>query len=239
MGRTHEKLLLVLLMFGALGGPATTGWSQQTPLPRRASDPRLAQQRVAPPRSAQPRSVAPRSSQPRVMTRPPTATQQPSQRPAARPAAGGPQQGALPPGFPLDPQQQARVDQILKYWEHHTSKIKTYECKFLRENYDFVFGSKDEPKSKDVGTIRYKAPDKGLMRVDDVYNLNPQATEPEKRYVKQDVKFGEYWVCDGEAIYQFDARTKVLTETKLPPAMQGQAIADGPLPFLFVQRRTQ
>ena len=80
----------------------------------------------------------------------------------------------MPPGFPLDAQQQARVDQILKYWEHHTSKIKTYECKFERQNFDFVFGSKETPKSIDYGTIRYKAPDKGLMRVDEVYDVDPQ-----------------------------------------------------------------
>ena len=35
-----------------------------------------------------------------------------------------------------------------------------------------------------------------------------------RSYVKQDVKYGEYWVCDGMSIYQFEARTKVLTETE-------------------------
>jgi TIGR03009 family protein len=204
-----DKILPTLLAFVMLSASVRPGLAQQQPSPqRRPSSPRVARQP---------------SAQPRLLTEP---------RPAAIPAGAAPQV-LMPEGFPLAAPEQARVDQILDYWEHHTAKIKTYQCKFIRQNYDFVFGNKEKPKSVDVGTIRYNSPDKGLMRVDKTYDVNPQATDPKQQYVQQDVQFGEYWVCDGESVYQFDARTKVLTETKLAPEMRGKAIADGPLPFLF------
>jgi TIGR03009 family protein len=37
-------------------------------------------------------------------------------------------------------------------------------------------------------------------------------------------------------VFQFDARNKRVVESELPPEMQGKAIADGPLPFLFGAR---
>jgi TIGR03009 family protein len=204
-----DKILPTILASVVLSAGAWPGLAQQQPSPqRRQSAPRVARQPA---------------TQPQLLTQP---------RPTAPPAGVAPQ-AMMPAGFPLTAPDQARVDQILDYWEHHTSKIKTYQCKFIRENYDFVFGEKSKPKSIDVGTIRYNAPDKGLMRVDKTYDYNPKATDPKQRYVQQDVQFGEYWVCDGESVYQFDARTKVLTETKLAPDMRGKAIGDGPLPFLF------
>jgi TIGR03009 family protein len=150
-----------------------------------------------------------------------------AQTPRAR-VVGGP-----PEGYPLSPEQQQRVDAILRFWEFHTSQIKTFQCKFTRQTFNFVFGPQDAPFTVDRGSLRYAAPDKGLMRVDEVFAYNPQASGEADRYQKQDVQFGEYWVCDGESIYQFDSRTKTLTETKLPPEMRGQSIGDGPLPFLF------
>jgi TIGR03009 family protein len=43
----------------------------------------------------------------------------------------------------------------------------------------------------------------------------------------------EHWVCDGKSIFQIDHKEKTRTERRLPPEMQGQAISDGPLPFVF------
>jgi TIGR03009 family protein len=216
MGRSLPLFVVLTVTFG--GWLATSVQAQQSPTPARRPS---AGQAVAPQASG-PRSAAPRHSQPRLVT-----------DAQARPAAAVAGQPAMPKNFPLTQEQEARVDQILKFWEHHTAKIKTHECKFVRKNYDFVFGNRDTPITIDVGTIRFMDPDKGLFRVDETYKVNAQAADPKQRYVPQDVQFGEYWVCDGEAIFQFDARTKVLTETKLPPEMQGKAIAEGPLPFLF------
>ena len=44
---------------------------------------------------------------------------------------------------------------------------------------------------------------------------------------------GEHWVCDGENVYEYRHDQKQLVVRPIPPAMQGQAIVDGPLPFLF------
>ena len=156
-----------------------------------------------------------RASQPRVMS-------QPRRVPAVGPIA--------PAGFPLSQADQARVDQILNYWEKHTAGIKTYQTKFRRTSIDTVFGK----ETLDVGTIRYTSPDKGLMRVDKVYDVKPAKDGGKKIYAeKKDVEFGEYWVCDGQAIFQFESRTKTLTETQLPPDMRGKSIGEGPLPFMF------
>ena len=135
--------------------------------------------------------------------------------------------------FQLTADQQKRLDMILNYWEKKTDEIKTFQCKFTRENWDFVFGPKGAPRSVDQGTVRYAKPDKGLMRVDTVWEYDAESENKKNPFKKVEVQFGEYWVCDGQAIFQFDSRTKTLTETTLPPEMQGQAIAEGPLPFLF------
>ncbi len=211
------------------GNPSRTSSPQVAP---RSTPPRTAQTQFSSPQSGPgQRGPAPRGpAQPRL--NPPPANGRAPVPDVSRtpPPTLGPK---TPPGFPLSPEKQARVDQILKYWEHHTERIKTHECEFVRENFDFVFGSKDTPATVDVGIVRYKAPDKGLMRVEQVYKVNAEATDEKDRYEQQDVQFGEYWVCDGSSIFQFDSRTKVLTETKLPPEMRGQSIGDGPLPFLF------
>jgi len=64
--------------------------------------------------------------------------------------------------------------------------------------------------------------------------LPPMAPTPDKpKYVKQDKTLGEHWVCDGQQIFQFDAVSRKVKIIPLPPQMQGKAIADGPLPFMF------
>jgi len=218
--------------------------AQERPAPRSAPRP----VRTQPPRTETPRAKAPRSpAYPGSQTVIRSSSADPSRTAGrtSRPAAGAgaqagepqvvlqPQGPAMPPGFPLPPEQQQRVDQILAFWEQNTSDIKTFQSKFTRQNYDFVFGGQDTPATVDRGLIRYAAPDKGLMRVDEVYKVNPEAKEAKEKYVKQDVQFGEYWVCDGTAVYQFESRTKTLTESQLPEEMRGKSIGDGPLPFLF------
>ena len=50
--------------------------------------------------------------------------------------------------------------------------------------------------------------------------------------VKKDA-IGEHWVCDGQNVYEYRHDQKQLVVRPIPPAMQGKAIVDGPLPFLF------
>jgi TIGR03009 family protein len=123
-----------------------------------------------------------------------------------------PQQPPVPP-FVLTPQEQQQLDMVLQGWEQHSKNVRTFECKFTRFEYDPTFGDANKPRFEDNGEIKYAAPDKGMFRVD----------APRR----------EHWVCDGQSIFEYNFLKKELIEYKLPPDMHGQAIADGPLPFLF------
>lgn len=115
--------------------------------------------------------------------------------------------------FTLTQQQQAEVDAVLRAWEQQGHSVKTFACDFTRLEYDPVWGPADRPKFIDQGTIHYARPDKGRFEV--------EGQRPER------------WICDGKSIYAYDFQQQKLTEHQLPPELQGQAIADGPLPFLF------
>ena len=218
MGYRYLILLVsVLTLISRTDGFAQSS-AQQSPRPpqSRAGQPgRQPSLRTTSPTTGPASQRAPRPTSPQL-------AQFPNRRQAGPPAE-----------FQLSPAEQQRLDMILNYWEKKTEAIKTFQCKFTRENWDLVFGPKDAPRSIDRGTIRFAKPDKGLMRVDEVYTYDPQAQDKKNKFKKQETQFGEYWVCDGKAVFQFDSRTKVLTETQLPPEMQGKAIAEGPLPFLF------
>jgi TIGR03009 family protein len=134
----------------------------------------------------------------------------------------------------MSPGEKEWVDKVLAYWELKSDKIKTFECKFQRWDYDPIFGPKDKAKTFAEGSIKYAAPDKGLFRVEKLSSF-VAATKPgeKENYIEQDATFGEHWVCDGIKVFEFDARNRKLIERTLPPEMRGRAIADGPLPFLF------
>lgn len=140
----------------------------------------------------------------------------------------------LRPFPPLTEKHEQYLDQVLKFWEFKSDQVKHYECRFKRWEFDPVFGPRDVHKTYSTGVIKYAAPDKGLFRVDDIYHYTP-AKPPETKpgYFKHEGEKGEHWICDGTSIFDFDYRQKQLNETKLPPDMQGKAIVDGPLPFLF------
>jgi TIGR03009 family protein len=100
------------------------------------------------------------------------------------------------------------LDQILVAWQQATSRVKTFQADFIRYEYDLVFGRPDQPTTVEKGQVAFAAPDRGLFSVD-----GPQ---PEK------------WLCDGKTLYEYDFKAKLLTEHKLPPALQGSAIPDIP-----------
>ena len=135
------------------------------------------------------------------------------------PAAGQPQvqrpQAQQAP-FRLTPQQAAELDRVLAAWEQQNKKIRTFECKFTRWEWDPVFADPNEPnkpKTLADGKLKFAAPDKGMFHVDG--------------------EQGEHWICDGKSVFEFHRVKKQLIEHKLPPELQGKAISDGPLPFLF------
>lgn len=150
---------------------------------------------------------------PQVPTLVPRAPQQPA-----------PQQPPPPP-FTLTPQEEAQVDRALTLWEQRNRDIKTFDCRFKRWIYDVVFGPPNQPKFVDVGVIKYAAPDCGMFRV--------ETTDKNGKDVKIEDARAEHWISDGKSIFEFNHGKKQLIEHKLPPELQGKAIADSPLPFLF------
>ena len=139
----------------------------------------------------------------------------------------GGQPSRLPPTAPftLTPQQRAQVVQVLLSWEQRNVKVKTFDARFKRWTYDTVFGQPDQPKFVDLGTIKYAAPDKGSFRVD--------TTEKDGRQMPIEEARAEDWKSDGKSIIEYNHKKKLMTVHVLPTEMQGKAIADGPLPFLF------
>lgn len=165
---------------------------------------------------------------------------QPAQRqvaPAAQQQPSGP-----PKGFDLNPQQTKVVNDMLGFWEKKTVGVKTLEGEFGRYVFDPVFGPKNAPATFTTGIIRYAAPDKGVIQEKSltdkgtgVYKYNKtKDSAGEKFPFDEDPKaIGEHWVCDGQSVFEFSHKTKELVEIKLPQEMQGNAIAEGPLPFMF------
>lgn len=137
----------------------------------------------------------------------------------------------------LDEQQQATLDLVLAAWEKKSSSIKTLTCAFTMWEYDFIFGDSPatpgqpaKPTRVSRGEIKFAAPDRG------VYHIMQQAAGESLKNPKN-VQFerreGAYWVCDGQAVYEFNHDQQKLYERRLPQELKGSAISNGPLPFLF------
>jgi TIGR03009 family protein len=144
-----------------------------------------------------------------------------------------------PDWMPLTQKHGKYLDEILGFWEYHCKEIQYYECDFLH----FVYGPTREqgggrlangnypPLEKHEGIIKYSEPDKAMFKTTKVYGFDAKLAE---KYVPKDVeRFGNHWICDGKAVYDFDYPQKTLFVDVLPPEAQGKAIDRGPLPFLF------
>lgn len=169
----------------------------------------MAQQPVGPP-AARPQVQAP-VQQPRAQVPQP-------QRQAQAPGQRVPVPGAQPPvapraPFQLTPEETAQLDLVLRQWELQSDTIKTLTTAFTRDEFDPVF----KTSKRTTGELKFKKPDKGVYRV----------VDPEK---KEEV---EHWICDGQSIYEYNHQQKLVVERKLPKELQGKAIVDGPLPFIF------
>ena len=154
------------------------------------------------------------------------------------PQGNVPQQAnhARPPqGWEVTPQQQKWIDQILNAWEARSQTINTYSCKFELLEYNPAFIRDPNVHYKQaVGEIKYQKPNEAIYSVANVQVYQaPQAQGQKASYVANSNDPGEYWLCNGKAIYEYDQRNKHVIERKLPEHMRGEAIANGPLPFLF------
>ena len=141
---------------------------------------------------------------------------------AAAPAAARP--------FTLTAQEEAQLDRTLQAWEKKSKEIDTFDCSFKRWEYDPIFpkpnSNPNAPVNIDLGILKYKSPDKGVFRV-----LNTEGPDGKPAAIEDDR--ADHWICDGKSVFQYIPKQKKLVEHKLPPEMQGKAIVDGPLPFLF------
>jgi TIGR03009 family protein len=196
--------------------------------------------------STQPRPSATAPRQPATSKAPNVRVQH--TEPAAQatnvaPRAGTREQAAAAPAgltpaapFVLTPEQQHLLDEILKKWELQSDKVDSFKCEFQRWEIDPTFGPQQNnfTASEASGVIKYKAPDRGEYRVDKVTRWDPQTLG-----YKEDSDGVERWVCDGQAIYEFDFKKKFLKVRMLPPEMKGKAISDGPLPFIFGAKAEQ
>ncbi|MBM4001024.1 MAG: hypothetical protein FJ297_16040 [Planctomycetes bacterium] len=176
-------------------------------------------------------------------TRPLRAGSSQSEASHGGPASGNESHRAMPlkPEWAdLPPAHEQYLNDILKYWEHSSSKIERYQCTFTRWVYDLPTDAAGRPASDrggreaarqiSQGLIKYMAPDKAMYQARKVWNFD--ATK--KDYVDVPVeRHGDHWICDGEWIYEFDYPQSTLRKIQLPPDARGEAISKGPLPFLF------
>ena len=138
----------------------------------------------------------------------------------------------LPGRFHLTPQQDTYLNKVLVAWQATSDKTKTFKCDFTRWNYNPAF---ELPQFKGVplivnnGELKYADPDKGTFRVIRVMNLDTKTG----KYEQSEDDLREHWVCDGKSIWEHDHKTKRVIERRIPEEMQGEAISNSPLPFLF------
>ncbi len=155
----------------------------------------------------------------------PLSAQAPVAPPGAAPAAAP---------FPqLSAEQQAALDRLLAAWEARNAAVTTWSCTFYKWEYNAWSPADTSGErlafSESAGEIKYATPDKGMYRVKESKQWNGET----RRYEPRVGEVGEHWVCNGASIYEFRHTERQLRETRLPPEMQGKAISDGPLPFVF------
>jgi TIGR03009 family protein len=211
--------------------PRTSATQETTPIPY-AQTPGNSPQLL---RDSQP--IAPQS-QPGVVPQPGV---QPQESAQGQPPVAAPQ---TPPGFPLNPLEQAALEQMLGAWQTQSGQIQTFNCSFDRLEYVMAFGpvinGQSAPLNKNKGELTFSKPDKGSFEIKEIFTYQqapPPAGQPQAAakgdWIKQPNAVGEHWVCDGKSVYEFRTEQKQVIERPLPPRAAGESILDGPLPFLF------
>jgi len=154
---------------------------------------------------------------------------------------------------PITPQEQAIIDQVLAYWEKSTADISRFSSKFKRWQYNssdnFVVELAKQLNvdvrsintTVAIGEVKYMAPDQGMFKIDRLLSLTgqviaaPAGRVPDRMQELKEFenRFGEWWLCDGKHVYEYDRTRKKCTKHELPPEMKGSAILDSPMPFVF------
>ncbi len=146
---------------------------------------------------------------------------------------------------PLTPQELQHLDQVLIYWEKSTADITRFSSKFKRWQYNsndnFVaqlaqqLGKdvREVPTTISAGEVKYLAPDQGLFKIERLLSMTGQVNGKLPEYKEFPNRFGEWWLCDGKHVYDYDRTELRCTKHELPPDMKGSAILDSPMPFVF------
>jgi len=146
-------------------------------------------------------------------------------RPASNPNAA--------PFPPLSVAEQQKLEILLSQWEKQSQGTKTLECQFQRWHYDMFAAPPGIHAEKCFGAIKYAAPDRGLFKVERKLTYDGMDAENKPMYSEKPGQFGEYWVCNGEELLEFDRAKEECKIQQLPPEMRGQRILESPLPFVF------
>ncbi len=135
------------------------------------------------------------------------------------------------------------LNKFLDYWQQSSQQVEQYICDFRRYEYDPSIVNFRDPTTHQlaahsiaVGEIRYADPDKGRYETTQIWEFKspPQKAGEDADYSRRgDESEKERWICDGRNIYEFDFSNKRLYESEIPKEMQGEAIVNSPLPFLF------
>ena len=142
----------------------------------------------------------------------------------------------------LTPDQSQYLDQLLDFWEQSSGQVKRYTCDFQRWEYNTTYCQYRNPQDNRLaaytiarGTIRYAAPDKGMFETNQFWDFNgpPEKAGDSPQYEERTEANQEKWICDGRGIYEFDYANKRINELEIPAEMQGDGLANSPLPFLF------
>jgi len=147
---------------------------------------------------------------------------------------------------PPTPEAEAYLDQVLKHWENSTADIQRYSCLFTRWQYNSTENFVDELAKKvgrDIrtvhvsassGELKYMAPDQGMFKIDLLLKLSGQLdAKNQPEYKSYENSFGEWWLCDGERVYEYDRSAKECRRFTMPPELKGAGILESPMPFMF------
>jgi TIGR03009 family protein len=150
--------------------------------------------------------------------------------------------------FELTPQEAEYIDKLLDYWQTSSDKVKLFSCRFKRFTYDSESVNYRDPTDNrlaaaavSIGHIRHAAPDRGLYETTQtwVFKAPPQQSGGEAIYEEitgEDLK--EKWICDGNYVYEYDFKQKVLYEDEIPTELRGNGMVNSPIPFLFGAKKS-
>ncbi len=152
--------------------------------------------------------------------------------------------------FPaLSPEHIKYINDLLGIWEQSSSQVKRYTCDYTCWEYDPEFCNWRDPGNNKLaaymiktGAIRFSDPDQARFETSALWGFDgpPAVAGQAPKYQQRDKEENrERWICDGKAIYEFDFQNQRLYETAIPPEMQGNGLANSPLPFLFGAKKEQ